>query len=138
MHEHNIGLPVESAPQPNAPRSSVSVQMDLILNENIILDEITDFAPQFFPATVASQNISTVDMDCHHILAACVDSDLNPFPRGVNLTLRYGEYLDVSPSALTSFYTNSFLGEMAQCTSKGICLDDVPEALQVNFYPPQL
>lgn len=106
--------------------------MDLVLNKDLVLDYITESAPQFFPVTMASQNITTVDTDCQSILPACVSSQLNPFPVGVNVTMEYGQYLDVSPDALTSFYTNSFLEEMSQCTLTGICSEEAPEGLQVS------
>ena len=82
---------------------------------------------------MASQNITSVETDCINILPTCTVSPLNPFPVGVNVTMEYGQYLDVSPSALTSFYSDSFLGEMAACTLTGECRQDMPEALQVRL-----
>jgi hypothetical protein len=105
--------------------------MNLAVNQNIILDDISQTAPQFFPATMASQNITSVATDCQNVLPACTASPLNPFPVGVNVTMEYGQYLDVSPDALTSFYTNSFLGKMSRCALTGVC-QKVPEAFQVR------
>lgn len=109
--------------------------MDLLLNDELVMDEISESAPQFFPATMVTANLSSVEGDCiTHVLPRCTTSALNPFQTGVNVTMEYGQYLDVSPDALTSFYTNSFLGEMASCTLTGDCEPEAPEALQVRFF----
>jgi hypothetical protein len=71
---------------------------------------------------------------CEPILSDCLHSDLNPFSRGVNTTLSYGSYLTVEPTALQSYYSETFLSRLKRCVLQPLtCADSqTPPSLQVR------
>jgi len=76
--------------------------------------------------------------DCLSTLPACPATALNPFPRGVNVTMEYGRYITVEPEALSSYYTNNFLQEMVDCTAdESACYSTMPPEQQVCCCSPR-
>jgi hypothetical protein len=115
------------------------MQMNFALEENRVMSVIKEKSPSYFGTTLAMQNITHIRNDCHTVMQQCVHSALNPFPVGVNVTMQYGHYLEVSPDALTSFYTHSFFGKMARCTFSNKCSAAAPRDLQVSpFHIPNI
>jgi hypothetical protein len=108
------------------------MQMKLSVSPWLVSDAIQDRAAIHFPHSILNDNETHIASDCANVFPLCIASAANPFPKGVNVTMEYGKYLEVTPDALTSYYTASFLKEMSLCNQHGTCYDDVPESLQVG------
>lgn len=118
------------------------MQAQLNIDQGIIQRVVAQRAPSVLPRAAAiSGNASAwgaaIDTDCRGVLPSCPASDLNPFPNGVNVTMAYGQYIDVEPEALQSYYSNTFLLAMTTCVEdEASCAKAVPAGTQVRRARP--
>lgn len=130
MFQHNC--------RPIAAQPSVSgVQAQLNIDGEVMRRTVAERAPDVLPRAAAARSAgeawdAAMVADCLSTLPTCPDTALNPFPRGVNVTMEYGRYIYVEPEALASYYTNNFLKEMVECAAdEDDCRDDTPPQVQV-------
>lgn len=71
---------------------------------------------------------------CPSIMQSAIESPLNDFHHGVNVSFAYGEYLFVDPRALQAYYSENFLASMAACSARVSpkCSPDVSPAVQAG------
>ena len=91
-------------------------------------------APALFADVEGADDVDGYAAVCPAIMAAAKESDLNPFQRGVDVNLEYGEYLFVDPEALQAYYSETFLGALARCTEGPVAACDAaaPADVQVG------
>jgi hypothetical protein len=111
------------------------VQTQLNVDSTLVLDLVVRRAPQRFPSVTNSPppaNASGFAADCPSLLDECITSpQLNPFQRGVDTNFTYGAYLSVAPFALQAYYSNTFLGRLANCAG-GSCSPQPAHDLQAR------
>lgn len=119
-------------------------QAQLNIDMRIIQSTVADRAAGVLPSAAALRGAdghawaAAMATDCLSSLPACPATDLNPFPRGVNVTMSYGRYIAVEPEALSSYYTNNFLQDMVDCTEDDSnCDSSTPPEEQVRRHSPR-